>query len=758
MFISDIYSQYPGWRRVIDKATFDISVNPRNPQTFFAGGEGRRFFRSWDGGNNWDTVLIGGFIQSSTTFNNVIIHPRDTNIVLVGGLKFEVIERSTDAGQTWNIALSRPPGNSVSLNGKSMMFKPDAPDTAYLGELVDGIVFRSIDKGKTWDSIGHLTRTVKVKESDGTLVDSTFTTNIGATAIREDSTNILVFGSTHGEMFVSKNGGYNWDFMGYLTRPDSIQSDCEITRIVFSDRDPKVGYACITYLFLLNKNNGGLYQTTDGGYNWHQIAFPDTSIWALSCRGYGKSDEIFIGGYTEDFYELDTMRIPGVGIIRRSQDGGKTWWSYDPTMNWALEYPKTNSNIESLYFPAKDTGFAVGNSGVILRTTNRGENWNLVIYSGDNNFKSTVFKDTKTGFIVDDAGSIYKTSNRGIAWNSVYTGGSQSFNSIAKIDDSTYIAAGANGLIMKSNDEGKTWNKIASNTNKFLFSIFFPDTKTGYICGDSGLILNSTDGGASWLQQQSNTLFNLKYVSFKDIKTGMIVGDSATCLKTTDGGNNWNKVNVPTKVHLFSVCYPKNGSGSTVYLTGETGLLLKSTDTGNSWISLNSLTARPLYASSFWDDNTGFSAGKWEVIIKTTNGGDIWTIPGWGYGPRANMWSLRYLGAQGSEKLFMTTEAGLFVLDYPSYIEQIMKNENNPAFKAIPNNNSLTVYYNNKTENNLFFRIADIKGNIVYNQVFDNNGCDNFEYTISNLNLARGAYLCQLFDGRNVLSQIIIVN
>jgi len=93
----------------------------------------------------------------------------------------------------------------------------------------------------------------------------------------------------------------------------------------------------------LNKNNGGLHKTTDGGYTWDLLAFPDTSIWALAVKPRGDKDEIFIGGYTEDLSTQSTMYVPGVGIVRISTDGGETWLNFDDKVDWVIESRGENS-------------------------------------------------------------------------------------------------------------------------------------------------------------------------------------------------------------------------------------------------------------------------------------------------------------------------------------------------------------------------------------------------------------------------------
>ena len=751
---SNLSSQYLGWRRIIDKATFDISVNPRDPNKYIAGGEGRLIYRSYDAGKTWDTVIVN-FRTPSGRFNNVLIHPVDTNIVIIGGLNFNVIERSTDGGLNWDVVLSK--NYAIELNGKSMMFKPDAPDTLYAGDFQYAITWRSTNKGLTWDSISQVTRNYKISDGAGGYKDTVMPTNIGAVAIRHDSTNVLVFGSMHGEMFISTDGGYTWNFRGEIVKPDSAQFDCEFTRIVFSDRDPKTGYACITYLFSLNKSNGGLYQTTDGGWNWKQIAFPDTSIWALACRGYGQTDEIFIGGYSEDFYVVDSSKVPGAGIVRRSQDGGKTWWSYDPTMDWFLRDPKSNANINSVWFASPDTGFAVGQYGVIMRTVNGGVDWSTFFNPGKENLTGAVFFDRQKGFISAASGDIFKTTNGGAVINKIYSDSKNPLYSICYSPNKNLYSCGANGVIVKSVNDGTSWQKLTSNVTKKLNSVYFIDDNTGWAVGELGTIIYTTDAGNTWLTKSSNTNFNLNSVYFTNTSNGFIVGDSATLLKSNDAGLNWTKIATPIKQHLKTITFSKQDL-NIGYTGGMEGMMLKTDDAGQTWNLSPTKISRNINSLSCTGKDSAIAGGQYLCILNTVDGGKYWYIPSWGSGPLSNMWSLRYLGEPGNERLFLASEAGLFVLDYPSYIEQLKDPSVNNGLTANADRNSLKIKYNlsNVNSNKVFVRLCDIEGRTLISNTYNTNGSDIFELE-ENIMLMHGAYICQLIEEDKIRTRILIV-
>lgn len=316
-----------GWRRLINTDTYSIAMNPQNPRTLFAGGSGRRLYRSYDAGQTWDTLVVE-FKQGSGWFSNVFIHPVDTNVVLVGGSQFGSVQRSEDHGKTWTKVLERI--NPVTLNGEVIIANPNHPDTLYLAELNPGIIHRSADRGKTWDSIA-------------VIEDIPFLCTL---TMRADSTNVMFAGCADGVIRKSTNGGETWRNTTMVKNAEvpAIEESIEIPKIVFSKRDPQIGYASATIFSKKSLPNGGVYRTTDGGETWKQFQFRDTSIWALDVRERFGYDDIVIGGFT------DFTGFPGAGVVRRSTDNGESWVHIDNDIPWMSTPDQTVRDVWMMKF------------------------------------------------------------------------------------------------------------------------------------------------------------------------------------------------------------------------------------------------------------------------------------------------------------------------------------------------------------------------------------------------------------------------
>jgi hypothetical protein len=125
------------------------------------------------------------------------------------------------------------------------------------------------------------------------------------------------------------------------------------------------------------------------------------------------------------------------------------------------------------------------------------------------------------------------------------------------------------------------------------------------------------------------------------------------------------------------------------------------------------------------------------------------------------MWSFRYFGDPGVEKLYLASEAGLFVLDHPSDIDPRRMISKNGYIKIYltPDNYLFIKYLRNDKFSSEFvkFRISDIMGREVYSKNFFNSNGNGFESFVQIPNLAKGLYVCQLIDNDLIMTEKIII-
>ena len=302
--------------------------------------------------------------------------------------------------------------------------------------------------------------------------------------------------------------------------------------------------------------------------------------------------------------------------------------------NWNIQNSGAVTSLSSVYFIDNHTGWAVGDSGTILKTTDGGNTWNKQNAKTTNYLSSVCFVDFQTGWVVGESGTIFKTTDGGISWNTQNSGVTNHLFSVYFVDDSNGWAVGESGTILMTSDGGTTWHTQNSGTNLNLYSVHFVDHQTGYVVGGgvigiirsfgTPIILKTNNGGQSWISLSISKTLILYSVFFIDTQIGWIVGEeystpfglefkTPTIAMTTDGGETWTISYSSGSGELSSVYFPDNQNG---WAVGTDGNILHSTDGGITWTVENSGTTLSLNCVYFVDSQTGWIAGNKGIILK----------------------------------------------------------------------------------------------------------------------------------------------
>lgn len=282
-------------------------------------------------------------------------------------------------------------------------------------------------------------------------------------------------------------------------------------------------------------------------------------------------------------------------------------------------------------FIGQDTIFIVGfdntnGTGKIVNTLD-GTTWSdQVLPANTPQLFAVKFVTKNIGFAAGQNGTILKTTNLGLNWFNLNSGTTQQLTGLWFIDKDTGYACGSNGTILKTTNSGASWNSLATNTGMIVHSICFPTTKIGYAVAysnplTSGTILKSTDYGNSWAAQNSPQFGSLtirgQKVLFLNKDTGYVVGLSGAILKTYNGGIIWTQVGVGQTIYnLNNIAITPTAN---VILCGGQGTILKSTDFCNTITDGGSVATTIDYETvNMLNDSLGYMFG--------TNGGALRTI------------------------------------------------------------------------------------------------------------------------------------
>jgi photosystem II stability/assembly factor-like uncharacterized protein len=86
--------------------------------------------------------------------------------------------------------------------------------------------------------------------------------------------------------------------------------------------------------------------------------------------------------------------------------------------------------------------------------------WSPVDSGTTSNLNGAILLDSGTGFVVGDTGTILKSTDAGATWTPLTSGTSTTLHGIYFLDPNEGVAVGDNGTILRTTDGGAAWQSI----------------------------------------------------------------------------------------------------------------------------------------------------------------------------------------------------------------------------------------------------------------------------------------------------------
>lgn len=371
-----------------------------------------------------DTLAVGAFAQFSATVYDTLGQPiaaavtwlsSDANVFTVtsGGRVHGVSEGTAHliavAGTARDSALvtvlptsggwvRQTSSTGVNLNG--VFFQQDGRNGWAVGD--GGTVLHTPDAGSTWS-----------RQTSNTSF------NLNAVWFTDANTGWAVGAS--GTVLFTANAGVSW------TRLGNVGQSEELLDVQFAT--PDTGWAVGA--------NGLVIRTFDQGATWqsarvpplnqlHSVSFAGTQDgWAVGDGGIiaGTHDAGVTWFVLQPSITINNLRA----VMRRSEPRAwavgfqgvtpRTFSSPDST-DWELRTTGTTRQLEGVWFPTDQTGYAVGtdatSGGLVLRTDDAGVTWSLQVSNTASRLNDVYFVDANRGWAVGQAGTIVHTAGGGI--------------------------------------------------------------------------------------------------------------------------------------------------------------------------------------------------------------------------------------------------------------------------------------------------------------------------------------------------------
>ncbi|MEP6794662.1 MAG: hypothetical protein ABJB16_10080, partial [Saprospiraceae bacterium] len=327
------------------------------------------------------------------------------------------------------------------------------------------------------------------------------------------------------------------------------------------------------------------------------------------------------------------------GIVTSANKRGYLYTTDNGGVSWTQMNDLVASDLKKVQMIDGLNGFAVGNHGIVLKTTNGGASWDLISLAGIDitlTLNDLYFTSVSNGVIVGDTNLVFITVDAGTTFTktapALTTG--VKLRSITYDGSSLYVCgrdANGQGILFKGIVTNPTatsfavgWSSVSNIRSTDLEKIQMVDPVKGFAIGIDGTLLKTIDNGNTWISVATGTKDNFKDIYFKDISAGVAIIDSmpgyGLVYKTTDGGKTWTLLSrhgeYYNRFHFYQndkgYVVGNNGKMKRVVMTSNIGLVNIPVPSTSQVFNINS--------SHFYDGDRGWIVGNSGIAYYTLNG------------------------------------------------------------------------------------------------------------------------------------------
>jgi len=148
--------------------------------------------------------------------------------------------------------------------------------------------------------------------------------------------------------------------------------------------------------------------------------------------------------------------VGGFGTVLKSTDGGASWatlsFDWEAILNDFLE-----PHVYDVSVSAEGIITIVAEFDLVMRSVDQGETWDIV-NKGDTSLFGLHFRDANTGFAVGQNGKVIKSTDGGLTWDVMPTQTKENLLDVWSSGNQVLIS----GIrtLLRSRDDGRTWESI----------------------------------------------------------------------------------------------------------------------------------------------------------------------------------------------------------------------------------------------------------------------------------------------------------
>ena len=593
--------------------TLSIAVNPKNPETIYAGSAGGGLWRSYTGGigaSAWKYIATGFPVLA---VSSIAIDPVDTNKIYIG------------TGEVYNLAQT---GTSYA-------------DRLTIGSYGIGIL-KTSDGGATWeqslnwkDSLQVGVNAIKITPGLANIIWAATTVGTYKNTNYGDSTKwVRVYGvematdliispanpnrvlvacgnlsSSKNGLYKTENGGESWKLLpGFPVVPFSFLLGK--MRVDVSESSPSIMFSTLAY---------GDYKKNYNTTTWTNKSTNSGDLWLFTSQSNWAS---YNGWYSHDVavnpQNPDEIITGGVNVWK-STNGGSTFTQIsddnaavgevEPGTDEGTSQRYVHQNIhEIVYNPVKPDIIYFATDGGVFRTTDGGntfEGCNGGYQTTNFNQGFSVSQQDKDFIIAGAQSNGTNIYNGSSAWKRFILPNDGGVTGISSLDDNIIYASHQNLNVFKSNNKGLTFSHLnipdLANPTSYMAPFIVGNKNPDIMYTGRDKIYQSVDGGSSWFVSNKGEILDGNPVVKMaiDPQNSEVVYAATFPLEQKDAGieaglfrkasddNTWVEISNGLPDRFIGSIYVDNKSFVYVTILGfGTSHLFRSTNLGQSWTDI----------------------------------------------------------------------------------------------------------------------------------------------------------------------------
>ncbi len=470
--------------------------------TGFAVGDSGLFMKTTNSGGSWSVQTLG-IIYPGITLNCIsFCNPQKGFIVTAIGYFY----KTTDCGNNWTDAMLGGWNNLKIIKFINQ----------YTGYAVGKYFLRSIDSGAYWSpyhigGVNYFVNDISITDTNIFLACSggyIFKTGVGLSIYNfkniggskhnfssisfvNENTGFMV---SQDQYWRTSNGGLNWSNDGLINNGyDGAGPQSNYNSVSFFTQSS--GYQIIHTLNPTMYSQEYLYNSTDGGITWAGPKYFTQTATLIK-------DVFETEGVT---YIINGNIGYGGRILKNSGSGWLEVFNSSPITPSSISFSNQNTGISIYNYP---------NRGY-LKTSNGGSNWSVNSFPETKMLNDVQLLASGTGFIIGDSALIRRTTDFGNAWNILPQSVMTNFINLQFIDNNTGWIIGSISYsnpshyrLFYTSNSGTNLIQIISLDSFDVKGMSFINMLTGYVCGDSGVVLKTTNGGLTFVDPVSSNTPN----------------------------------------------------------------------------------------------------------------------------------------------------------------------------------------------------------------------------------------------------------